>query len=206
MASNNTKTVILDLPSHWEPWLFVVKTIADGGDTWKYMDPDLLAEPNVPIRPVMPTPQSVNPAKTTLLELDPAEKESFKILLSMYKEDLATSKQVLDTIQTVRTHIAATVSTRNIVYITSKTTVYQMLAALKKRLSPTDYARQLELIQKYTKLKTYSKRDDVEKWLKDWEITYTNGKKLNVLEFTNNRSLFDFTHAVSSIDSGFSST
>jgi len=146
MASNNTKTVILDLPSHWEPWLFVVKTIADGGDTWKYMDPDLPAEPDVPIRSVMPTPQSVNPAKTTLLELDPAEKESFKILLSMYKEDLATSKQVLDTIQTVRTHIAATVSTRNIVYITSKTTVYQMLAALKKRLSPTDYARQLELI------------------------------------------------------------
>jgi hypothetical protein len=30
--------------------------------------------------------------------LDPAEKESFKILLSMYKEDLATLKQVLDTI------------------------------------------------------------------------------------------------------------
>src|SRR5271156_1610371 len=81
-----------------------------------------------------------------------------------------------------------------------------MLAALKKRLSPTDYARQLELIQKYTKLKTYSKRDDVEKWLKDWEITYTDGKKLNVPEFTDNRSLFDFTHAVSSIDSGFSST
>jgi hypothetical protein len=33
MALTTTKTVILDQPSHWEPWLFVVKTIANGGDT-----------------------------------------------------------------------------------------------------------------------------------------------------------------------------
>ena len=33
MAATTTKAVILDQPSHWEPWRFVVKTIADGGDT-----------------------------------------------------------------------------------------------------------------------------------------------------------------------------
>jgi len=206
MASTNSKSVILDQPSHWEPWLFVVKTIADGGDTWQYMNPDLLLEPAVPIRPVLPTPKDVNPTKTTLLELDQAEKESFKILLSMYKEELAVSKQVLDIIQAVRTHIVATVSMKNITYINGKTTVYQMLVALKKRLAPTDYARQLELASKYNKLKSYSKREDVEKWLKDWEIIYTDGIKHNIPEVSSNRSLFDFTHAVSSIDSGFSST
>ena len=110
MASNNSKTVILDQPSHWEPWLFVVKTIADGGDTWRYMNPDLPSEPAVPIRPIMPTPTDINPAKTTLLELDLAEKESFKIMLSMYKEELVIAKQVLNNIQAVQTHIVATVS------------------------------------------------------------------------------------------------
>jgi hypothetical protein len=157
MASTNSKSVILDQPSHWEPWLFVVKTIADGGDTWQYMNPDLLLEPTVPIRPVLPTPKDVNPTKTTLLELDQAEKESYKILLSIYKEELAVAKQVLDIIQAVRTHIVATISMKNITYINSKTTVYQMLVALKKRLAPTDYARQLELASKYNKLKSYSK-------------------------------------------------
>ena len=88
------------------------------------MNPDLLLEPAVPIRPVLPTPKDVNPTKTTLLELDQAEKESFKILLSMYKEELAVSKQVLDIIQAVRTHIVATVSMKNITYINGKTTVY----------------------------------------------------------------------------------
>ena len=206
MASTTTKAVILDQPSHWESWLFVVKTIADGGDTWKYLDPDLETEPVVPNRPVMPTPKDVNPTKTSILALDAAEKETFKLLLTIYKEDLAIAKQVLDTIQTVRNHIVTTVSTNNIVYISDTTSVYQMLVALKKRLAPTDYARKLDLVQKYNKLKTYSKRENIEKWLKDWETTYTDGKKLKIPEVADERSLFDFTHAVSIIDSGYSST
>jgi hypothetical protein len=206
MASTTTKTVILDQPSHWEPWLFVVKTIADGGDTWKYIDPDLNTEPIVPNRPEKPNPQDVNPSKTSLLTLNTEEKETFKLLLSMYKEDLAIAKQVLDTIQTVRNHIVTTVSTTNIVYINDKTTVYQMLVALKKRLAPTDYARKLDLAHKYNKLKKFSKKEDIEKWLKDWETTYTDGKKLNIPEVADERSLFDFTHAVSAIDSGYAST
>jgi hypothetical protein len=206
MAATTTKAVILDQPSHWEPWLFVVKTIADGGDTWKYINPDLNTEPVIPTRPEKPTTQSINPDKTSLLELDTAEKETFKLFLADYKEDLAVAKQILDTIQTVWNHVVTTVSTRNIVYINDKTSVYQMLVALKKRLAPTDYARKLDLARKYNKLKTYSKREDVEKWLKDWETTYADGKKLNIPEVADERSLFDFTHAVSAIDSGYAST
>jgi hypothetical protein len=205
-ASTTTKAVILDQPSDWESWLFVVKTIADGGDTWRYINPDLNTEPVVPNRPEKPKPQSVNPAKTSLLELDETEKETFKLLLSDYKEDLAIAKQVLDTIQTVRKHLVTTVSMNNIVYINDKNTVYQMLVALKKRLAPTDYARKLDLAHKYNKLKTYSKKDDLEKWLKDWETTYTDGKKLQIPEVVEERSLFDFTHAISAIDSGYAST
>ena len=81
-----------------------------------------------------------------------------------------------------------------------------MLVALKKRLAPTDYARKLELAQKYNKLKTYLKREDVEKWLKDWEITFTNGKKLKIPEVADERPLFDFTHAILAIDSRYAST
>ena len=206
MASSTTKTVVLDQPSDWEPWLFVVKTIADGGDSWPYIDPDLQIEPAVPTRPEMPKPTAVNPAKNTILELNAPEKETLKLLLSIYKENLAIAKQILDTIQTVRKHIVTMVSTRNIVYINDKTTVHQMLVALKKRLAPTDYARKLELARKYNKLKTYSKRENIEKWMKDWETVYTDGKKLKIPEVADERSLFDFTHAISAIDSGYAST
>jgi hypothetical protein len=42
-----------------------------------------------------------------------------------------------------------------------------MLVALKKRLASTDYTRKLDLARKYNKLKKFSKKEDIEKWLKD---------------------------------------
>ncbi len=88
----------------------------------------------------MPKITDINPQKNTLSQLDTTEKEMLKLSLAMYKEDLTNTNKILDTIQSVRKHIVTTVSTCNIIYINDKTTVYQMLAALKKRLAPTDYA------------------------------------------------------------------
>jgi len=87
-----TKTVILDLPSHWDSWIFVVKSIADGGDVWQYINPDLEAEPAIPIRPAKPTAQNVNPAKSSTTTLTSLELDMFKVLLTEYREDLATVK------------------------------------------------------------------------------------------------------------------
>src|ERR1700722_9266461 len=101
MASTATKTVILDQPSDWEPWLFVIKTLSDGGDTWKYLDLDLDTEPIVLSQLGKLTLQDVNPDKDSVLDLDLDEKETFKLLLTVYKEDLAIAKQVLDTIHVV---------------------------------------------------------------------------------------------------------
>jgi hypothetical protein len=46
----------------------------------------------------MLTLKDVNLEKTSLLALDLAEKETYKLLLTVYKEDLAIAKQVLNTI------------------------------------------------------------------------------------------------------------
>src|SRR5271167_4505956 len=81
-----------------------------------------------------------------------------------------------------------------------------MLVALKKQLSPTDYTKKLEVVYKYNKLKTYTKRENVENWLKDWETTYTDGKKLKILDVSDERSLIDFTTAIAAIDSVYAST
>src|SRR5436189_5050591 len=163
MSSSTSKTTVLDQPSHWEPWLFVIKTIAEGGDAWKYLNLELDIEPIVPNRPKIPTPIDVNQEKTSILALSTQEKESYKLLLAMYKEELANTKQILDTIQTVWNYIVTIVSSCNIVYINDKNIVYQILVILKKRLAPTNYIRKLDLARKYNKLKTYSKRENIEK-------------------------------------------
>jgi hypothetical protein len=46
----------------------------------------------------MPTPKDVNLEKTSLSNLDAVEKETYKLLLTVYKEDLAVTEQVLNTI------------------------------------------------------------------------------------------------------------
>ena len=130
----------------------------------------------------------------------------YKVLLTEYRKDLATVKQVLDTLQIVQNHIVTTISISNVVYIIDKSTVYQMLVALKKRFALTDYAQKLEVVYKYNKLKTYSKRENVEKWLKDWETTYADGRKLNIPEVSEGRSQVDFATAISAIDSGYASS
>jgi hypothetical protein len=200
------KTVILDRPAHWDSWIFIVKAIAQGGDAWKYVNPDLGSEPIIPSRPEKPTATHINPAKSSTTSLTPAELDMYKVMLAEYREDLATVKQVLDTLQTVRNHVVTTISVTNVVYIKNKSTVYQMLVALKKRLAPTDYARKLEVVHKYNKLKTFSKRENVEKWLKDWETTYADGKELDIPEVSGERPLMDFTTAISAIDPGYGSS
>ena len=81
-----------------------------------------------------------------------------------------------------------------------------MLKALKKRLAPTDEARILEVEQKYQRLKKYNKREKVDKWLKDWETTYTDAKELQLPEVAGNRPQNDFTRAISGIDLNYAST
>ena len=143
------KTITLEKPSDWDSWIFVVKSIANGRDAWKYIDPSLNLEPVIPICPIQPSAQDVKQDASSVVDLQPAELEKYKVLLAEYREQLANVRQVLDSIQTVRTHIVTTVSANNVVYIKKATSVYQMLKALKKCLAPTDEARILEVKQKY---------------------------------------------------------
>src|ERR1700730_14161306 len=105
MASYTTKAVILDKPSDWETWLFVVKAMAEGGDTWDYMNPNLETEPVVPKRPTMPKPNDVNPSKTDVLTLTPEETEKYKVMITLYRDEQTVTNRILDTIQTIRNNI-----------------------------------------------------------------------------------------------------
>ena len=90
--------MILDKPLDWEPWLFVVKAMAEGGDTWDYMNLDLEAEPVVPKRPTMPKPNDVNPNKTNVLTLTIEEIEKYKVMITLYMDEQMVTNWTLDII------------------------------------------------------------------------------------------------------------
>jgi hypothetical protein len=72
--------------------------IADGGDIWKYVNPDLNIEPVIPNRPKRLALQEINASKTTIVALNPTKRDAYKILLSIYKDDFAVANKVLNTI------------------------------------------------------------------------------------------------------------
>src|ERR1700709_881527 len=201
--ATNAKTVILTTPKDWEQWLYTVKLIADEDDIWGYIDPDLTTAPAIPSKPIKPTANMVNPTNQHLTELTPTETNTFNMLLADFKEEKTIVKTVTDTLKTIKAHIGTTVHRDNIVYILDITLVHNILLALKQRLAPTDRARKIDVIRQYTKLKTWNKRQDVETWLKEWETTYTTAKKLKLAEVFDERPLYDFIFAISSMDSAF---
>jgi len=193
-------TTILDDLTDWEPWFFIVKSMATGSrsDVWKYIDPGLPAEPAIPELEDQPNADGYG-------TLSADDKEAFKFTYQLWKDRMTLTTKTREVLASIQTHITKTVSTLNIIYIHDYTTVWRMLVALKKRLAPTIRARELVVMNQYTKLKLYHKRDEPEQWLRLWEKTYSEAKKLNLPDVANDRATYDFLQAIYPLDATFAS-
>ena len=94
----------------------------------------------------------------------------------------------------------------NIVYLKGKVTIYDMLVALKKRLALTDDARKIEVATKYSKLRVFDKKTDLEAQCRNQETTYTDAVELGLLEVADDRSQYDFTTAITAVDESYATT
>ena len=85
----SSKPVVLVHSNTWEPFLFVVETMASTSkrDIWKFIDPSLHAKPTLPTLADPPTATSVVAKKTTLVELTANERDAYKLLYQNYRDD-----------------------------------------------------------------------------------------------------------------------
>jgi hypothetical protein len=76
------KPVVLVYSNTWEPFLFIIKTIAFAGkrDVWKFINPSLDAEPTLLTLAELLIATSVVAKKITLVELTADERETYKLL------------------------------------------------------------------------------------------------------------------------------
>jgi hypothetical protein len=78
----SSKPVVLVHSDSWEPFLFIIKTIAFASkrDIWKFIDPSLDVEPTLPTlaKPLIAT--SVVAKKTKLVKLTADKRETYKLL------------------------------------------------------------------------------------------------------------------------------
>jgi hypothetical protein len=78
----STKPVVLVHSDSWEPFLFIIKTMAFASkrDVWKFIDPSLIAEPTLLTLVELLIATSVVAKKTTLVELTADERDVYKLL------------------------------------------------------------------------------------------------------------------------------
>lgn len=80
----------------------------------------------------------------------------------------------------LRVHIQGTISRTYLVYTFRCDTTHDVLASLKQRVAPSDYARKLQLAAQYATLRKGPKSQNYEAWLQEWEKAYTECKALDL--------------------------
>ena len=78
----SSKPVVLVHSDTWEPFLFIIKTIAFASkrDIWKFIDPSLTVKPTLLTLAKPPIATFVVAKKTTLVQLTANERETYKLL------------------------------------------------------------------------------------------------------------------------------
>ena len=202
-----TKTsVILDKPSDWDEWLFLIKEKAVTNDVWQYSNPTLREEPTLPSKPTRPVPSDVKAGVTTIQDLTPDDRQTLQYLRDDYKSEEKEYLLLSKGIKEINNLVCTTISRTNLTFILQNCdTPYQKLKALQRRLAPTDRARELELVQQYNDLKKTPRAQGVDKWLQRWEKIYADALRLDLPDVQRDRPLYDFLQAVKGLDSSFSS-
>ena len=207
-------TVILDKPSHWDEWLFILKDKAVDLDIWQYIEPTLDDKTGKPLplpvlpptKPTIPRVKDVKSDAETVRDLDPNGVQALKALQATYKDDEKVYQEYLKARKEINDFIMRTVSLSNHIYMRNSDGVRQKIIDLKKHLAPTDEARELELSTLYSQLKKAPSNQDIDQWLRRWETTYADAVAIKLPEVQEKRPVYDFLGAVQSLDAGFAST
>jgi hypothetical protein len=202
MSSTTSSTqVILSAPSDWRPWFQTIRTAAIQADVWKFVNPDTL-ESELPIceEPEEPTYRAVNPTVTAFKDLKDVEREELRDLKATYKRRYKEYREQKSALGSLIKRIQESIDRKQHYLLEDLDTPYQMLTSLKKRLSPTQKVRERDLAAAYNKLKKAPRDSDLDDWLAEWQVVYTQCKSLNLPEVHDNRASIDFLNAIKIID------
>ena len=167
ITTNELKVnVILNKPSDWIQWFFIVQNTAKTNKVWEYVDPATKKD-NIPVLepPKRPTPKDVLSTATSISELDQHQLTAYNQLYTEYKDDLRIYQKKEQAINDISNYIVRTTSVAYLPLIDGLDTVHERLQALKKALAPTTSGRKHDVHNQYIALKVYNKKQSINKWL-----------------------------------------
>lgn len=61
--------IVLDKPSDWDEWLFLLKRKANNHDIWQYINPEEATQPALPEKPTLPDAKTVDASAQSIQAL-----------------------------------------------------------------------------------------------------------------------------------------
>jgi hypothetical protein len=103
--------------------------------------------------PEMPLVSAVNNVAMTIYDLRASnEQKLHQMAVREYEKKLAVYEKKVAALAALGDHILATVSRQNVIYAIDEATPWHMLRALKLRVTPSDQACEIEVLQQYREL------------------------------------------------------
>ena len=138
-TTNESKVnVILDKPSDWLQWFFIIQDTAKTNEVWEYIDSatkkDDLPKLEIPKRP---TPKDILLTATSIAQLDQHQLIAYNQLYTEYKDDLHIHQKQKQAINGISTYIIRSISVAYLPLIDGLDTVHKRLQVLKNALAPT---------------------------------------------------------------------
>jgi len=89
-TTNESKiNIILDKPSDWTLWFFIIQDIAKSNEVWQYVDPLKKKDELLKLEPLnRPTPANILFTATTISDLDQKQLTAYNQLYAKYKDNL----------------------------------------------------------------------------------------------------------------------
>ena len=110
-TSNESKiNLILNQPSDWTQWFFIIQDMAKTNEVWQYIDPSAKDELPKLEPPHRPTPKDVLPTATSIGQLDQEQLTAYNQLYTEYKDDLRVHQKQKQAINDISNYIVRTTS------------------------------------------------------------------------------------------------
>ena len=195
--------LILNKPSDWIQWFFIIQDTAKTNKVWQYIDPSKKDElPNLE-PPKRTTPADVLPTATSIAQLDQHQLTAYNQLYAEYKDDLRVHQKREQAINDISNYIVRSTSVAYLPLIDGLDTVHERLQALKNTLAPTTSGQKHDVLIQYKALKAYNERQSIDKWLNSWRNIYKLAEQLELPDVQGFRPHYDFVQAIKPISFSF---
>jgi hypothetical protein len=197
-STSRPQRVILNRPSDWFTWIFIIRDLATQAGVWEYIDPALASVPTL-TAPERPHPSIIEPGIATIADLDDDHIPRWNAIFRDYEDRKREYNLQKHAIDQIATYINTTIAITHVDLIREQHTVHDRLAVLQKLLAPTDESRSREIEEKYRQLRTYTRNQNLERWIESWRSTVAIARELKLPEVSGNRAQKDFVIAISTI-------